>query len=533
MKYSIRTKIIALIIFSLILPAIILGGTSIFFTQKMTDNYVRENINLICEKKTAEINCIFTPLEQSVDYMSINALEEVTNLYNLTDQIYYDNYMDKMRSIMWNTSNNTEGAVAVYLRIDPVKFGGLAGLFMTRESINSEMRVTTPTDLFAYPEDDVEHVGWYYAPIKAGQPIWMLPYYNKNIDIYMISYIVPLFKGNETLGVLGMDINFNYITDQVKNIEIYDSGYAYITDSEGNIIYHPNIEYGEPFTLLEGWTNSSCKLQNGMVLNITVPIAEVNAERNKLVMAIIISTFILIIIFVITTIHITNRMIAPLQNLNKIANEISGGNYDVNFNFTRPKDEIGQLTNSFENTVNTLKEYNAYINGLAYRDSLTGVRNRTAYEHQISLLEDAINNGEDITFSIAVFDVNNLKYINDNFGHEKGDILINGASKMICRIFSHCAVFRIGGDEFTAIIREEDDTKIVQLFKSFEEEMEKTWADEAIEQRISVAYGYSKYDPNMDDGKADFAFKRADSLMYEKKKSLKERFNVAQKEGLI
>ena len=523
MKYSIRTKIIALILFSIILLAIILGGTSIFFTQKMAYSYAHNNINLTCEKKAAEINCIFTSLKQSVDYMSINALEEVSNPYNLVDKIYYETYMEKMRSIIWNTANNTDGAIAVYLRIDPLKYGSTAGLFMTRESIGSEMKAVTPTDLSIYSEEDVEHVGWYYEPIKAGEPIWMLPYYNKNIDVYMISYIVPLFKDSETLGVLGMDIKFNNITDQVKDIEIYDSGYAYISDSEGHVIYHPYVEYGESFTPLNGWTYSSCTLQNGMVLNITVPISEVNAARDKLIKFLIISTFLLMIFFIITAICVTNRMIAPLRNLNKIANEISGGNYDVDFNFDRPMDEIGQLTDSFENTVKTLKEYTTYINGLAYRDALTGIRNRTAYEHQISMLEESIHNGDDVAFALAVFDVNNLKYINDNLGHEKGDSLITEVCKMICRTFRHCAVFRIGGDEFIAIIKETDDAKVAETFKVFEEGMEKTWDNEAIERRISVAYGYSKYNPATDDGKVEPVFKRADSLMYEKKKEQKEK----------
>lgn len=64
-----------------------------------------------------------------------------------------------------------------------------------------------------YDPDDLEHVGWYYIPVKNGAPMWMDPYLNENINIYMISYIVPLFAEDGTsIGIVGMDIDFSEIT---------------------------------------------------------------------------------------------------------------------------------------------------------------------------------------------------------------------------------------------------------------------------------------------------------------------------------
>lgn len=61
-----------------------------------------------------------------------------------------------------------------------------------------------------YDESDVEHVGWYYLPVQAKKAIWMSPYMNENINIYMISYVVPLFAEDGTsIGIVGMDIDFH------------------------------------------------------------------------------------------------------------------------------------------------------------------------------------------------------------------------------------------------------------------------------------------------------------------------------------
>lgn len=521
MKYSIRTKLLILIMAALIVLAITLGGTSIFFAGQLTDDYARKYVSLLCDNKADEINAMFSSIEQSVNYMSINACEELSNPMNLTDEIYYESYIDKMRRLLWNTGSYNNDAIAVYLRLNPDICGPTSGIFMTRRQLDSEMEGQTPTDLSAYSPEDVEHVGWYYQPINVKRPVWMTPYYNQNIDVYMISYVVPMYKNDTTIGVLGMDINFNYITERVKHIKVYDSGYAYITGLNDRVIYHPTLKYGAEVPKQKGWKVFKCSLDNGMILNITVPISEINQARNGLMRNMLINSVLLVILFILITIFITNRMIAPLQKLNQIAIEISGGNYDVDFNFKRPNDEIGQLADSFANTVSTLKEYTAYINGLAYKDSLTGVRNRTAYDSQVEMLEAALEENKDLKFAIAVFDVNNLKKVNDSLGHEKGDELIREACKIICKIFSHSAVFRIGGDEFAAIIRDANYNDIDALFDNFKKNMEASTKNNEPEKRVSVAYGWSAYEADTDNGRVESVFKRADEIMYEKKKQMK------------
>ena len=57
---------------------------------------------------------------------------------------------------------------------------------------------------------------------------------------------------------------------------------------------------------------------------------------------------------------------------------------------------------------------------------------------------------------MGVFDCDNLKQINDQNGHDKGDIYIRAASQLICRVFAHSPVFRIGGDEFAVVLQNED-----------------------------------------------------------------------------
>jgi hypothetical protein len=70
----------------------------------------------------------------------------------------------------------------------------------------------------------------------------MEPYYNKNIDIYMTSYVVPLYKEEELIGIVGMDIDFSLIDDQVREIKAFDTGYAFLLSSEGDLYSHPLLD---------------------------------------------------------------------------------------------------------------------------------------------------------------------------------------------------------------------------------------------------------------------------------------------------
>ena len=85
-------------------------------------------------------------------------------------------------------------------------------------------------------------------------------------------------------------------------------------------------------------------------------------------------------------------------------------------------------------------------------DALTRVKNRTAYELAVAKYDHKIKNSTIDELGLAVFDINNLKMINDNLGHELGDEYIKNCCKLICTVFKHSPVFRIGGDEFVAIV---------------------------------------------------------------------------------
>ncbi len=155
----------------------------------------------------------------------------------------------------------------------------------------------------------------------------------------------------------------------------------------------------------------------------------------------------------------------------------------------------------------------------AIRDELTGVRNKNAFQDYESDLQKRVNAEEIDEFAIVMCDLNDLKKINDTRGHKAGDKYIKDSCKMICRVFTHSPVFRIGGDEFVAVLVGEDYENREELLEGLRKQVLENVKNDDI---IVVATGMADYDSETDSRVTD-VFERADKLMYENKRSLKNK----------
>ena len=161
------------------------------------------------------------------------------------------------------------------------------------------------------------------------------------------------------------------------------------------------------------------------------------------------------------------------------------------------------------------------LNKKVFVDALTSVRNKGAFSDYIDKMQTSLNEGEEFEFAIGIFDCNNLKTVNDRHGHDKGDIYLKTACRLICKIFDHSPVFRIGGDEFAVILRNGDFNNREELLRRFEErKKELSKAAENKWEEVDIASGIAVYDPEEDTAVID-TMRRADRLMYENKKSMK------------
>lgn len=158
-----------------------------------------------------------------------------------------------------------------------------------------------------------------------------------------------------------------------------------------------------------------------------------------------------------------------------------------------------------------------YFEKLAYSDLLTKGKNRTAYMKDMNFL---IENGSINQLCFLLFDVNNLKQINDTYGHIQGDAAIRNAYNCICEIFDRLGTcYRMGGDEFACIIKNTDKLDFDSLLADFNKKV--AAINQTTKYVFEIAVGYDLLTTKLDMDSLEKLYINADHKMYLNKKAMK------------
>ncbi len=350
-----------------------------------------------------------------------------------------------------------------------------------------------------------------------------------------------------------------YITDGIREKRESD-GFFYL----GAQVEHPLIEHrcmweawktGKKATGYDIYNNNYGKTyayytplvingQKTCVIGVEVEIANVNKAilNNSLrQMAYVGGTLILLVIALLF--YIYKRYIAKLEHIkanvkaytqnkdpsfaDNIGREATGDD-EISVLALQVSSMILELENYMKSLLETAKELRDTqqkadaMNELAMKDALTGIRNKTSYDQEVKKLEWKMGGDENLQFAIAMIDLNYLKRLNDTFGHDKGNIAIKKLCYIVCHIFEHSPVFRIGGDEFVVILLGEDFERRDTLCSIFNSKLEEIKENTDLEpwEKVSASIGIAVYDKSIDSN-VDNVFKRADKEMYQRKKEMK------------
>ena len=211
----------------------------------------------------------------------------------------------------------------------------------------------------------------------------------------------------------------------------------------------------------------------------------------------------------------TNLKVGTHDEIAELAESMKKMENDVN-------NRLKELTKMNKELIDSKKETKAMAI-LANKDGLTGVKNKGAYINEIERINADIAHGEKTEFGIAMIDLNYLKNTNDEFGHDAGDEALIKLTNLICETFKRSPVYRIGGDEFVAILRKNDYVNADKLIKKFNDGLVQAQVDANVpdSDKVSAAIGFARFDPNTDKS-VDDVFKRADKAMYNRKRDMKK-----------
>ncbi len=278
---------------------------------------------------------------------------------------------------------------------------------------------------------------------------------------------------------------------------------------------------------------------------VDVSMEDIASWRNRVLGILLGLQAVVIVLVIMFSITIVNRaLVKPINQLSQAAIDYRKDENVTNYSHfsklnIRTNDEIEDLSESMkkmeqdlnekiENLLHTTSELTASrqeaskMSEIAMKDALTGVHNKRAYDDAMRMLEESARNGDAERFGLAVIDLNGLKIINDTYGHEKGDISIKELCRIVCSVFAHSPVYRIGGDEFAVILKGHDLDNIETLMTQFNSALLTLSESADLEEweKVSASIGYAVYDSERDDT-PDETFRRADRAMYMRKQEMK------------
>ena len=511
---SIRTKILIIVISGLLILSFTIGGIALYATQSMLHRDARTIMNGEIESEAIKLNAMLRNIKMSIQIVSEAAVEQLDSAESLLRLEYQQEYTQVMEVLFNNAARNTKGMIAYYFRYNPDLNLPDVGFYYGLTTQNSELQKLPVTDL----SGDREGILWWNEPVKAETAVWISPHYHSDSDALMVSYVAPIYKDGTLIGVAGMDVQFSTFLNVVKGLAPYENGYACLISETGEELYHPykDAAIEEPD---EEIITATADLDNGMTLQLCAFYNDIQDQGNRMVLAMLLGSFLLMSIFVVVTVLVTTRIIAPLRRLALAAKSMEHDTEWIEGESDR-RDEIGVLCRVFNESNRQLQDYMSAVQAQAYRDSMTGLKNGTAYMEDVAMIERRMAE-ERPSFGVLLMDINNLKLVNDTYGHDNGNKMIIRVSKIIAGVFRRSTVYRIGGDEFVVILENEDYDEYESLIENFET----MCAEEILEIEnesvlLSVAHGMATYDEEMDSSYEN-VFHRADSLMYRKKREMK------------
>jgi sigma-B regulation protein RsbU (phosphoserine phosphatase) len=236
---------------------------------------------------------------------------------------------------------------------------------------------------------------WYRIPRQESKPSWSEPYYDLGGgDTLMCTYSVPFYynlrQGQKFMGVLTLDISLSSLGKIVSKIKVYESGFGVMISKNGVVIYAPdstlinrnvlefarerknktlekvvqkmmNGESGyESFSGIDGRTSEvyySPLAATGWSVGVIFPLEEVYASLLDLVKYLLAAFGIILVVVLLASILITNRLTSPVKKLVRLTHQIGHGDFTVEIPKVKRKDEIGVLANSFSVMLDHLRNY--------------------------------------------------------------------------------------------------------------------------------------------------------------------------------
>lgn len=545
--WSLQTKFILIITGITLLLTLFLGFLNLQTINNMSTTIARMSLNWQAQRAAEPLQNTLIDSSNILQTMA-HALEDTVPDPNALSDANFQNDLKQHMENQFNMMANLSSTIYGFFILFNPAVAGQDGFWYTW---NPEQK-----QYINHSQEDIKHfffdanLGHFFLSKALAQkkPFWQEPYVSPMDGVRKIAYVVPVYSQGKLIAVMGFSIRMQILIDKIEFTKFYSNSYASLFSDDGKIYYHPEYPGGSPNTSLKDLGMSpyaktlkdrdsndhlltySYKgepkkmafktLYNGMNLGVCAPESSLYAERTRAMLFMAFLIFVFGLIVAIIAALLANRIIIPLKAIDAAARRIGKGNYNQPVTIVR-NDELGELAKNMNRTMLKMKTMVQQLEALALKDTLTNVWNNTAYEQQVSEINQRIAARDPrLAFSVLMLDINGMKGVNDQFGHAMGNEMLRRTIKCICSIYTHSSIFRVGGDEFLVLVMGSDyQNRFTLLDQLTPYNQKRDYQQERPWEQLAFAVGMSDYHPETDTTYQEI-FLRADAAMYKNKKAV-------------
>lgn len=242
-----KKVILTTVIFIIVTVSTTTGFSLYYMFGKMKDNTDKFLLES-ARSYGLEINGFVIGIEKTVDALAKSIVSNIDR-NQIDNPVYYETLYPFLDNLANAFKNNTLNATSFYVRFDPELTHGTSGVFYVDTNQDGFLEKYPPTDITLYQKTDRERVAWFYEPLEAQKPIWTKPYYNANVQADMISYVSPLTIDNKTIGVIGIDVNFDRLREICKTQDGF--GQIILLDKDLSFLVHESYSMNETLRTID------------------------------------------------------------------------------------------------------------------------------------------------------------------------------------------------------------------------------------------------------------------------------------------
>ena len=281
--------------------------------------------------------------------------------------------------------------------------------------------------------------------------------------------------------------------------------------------------YGETQSIYSIIRNREGKSIGAVAIDLSLKDVEV-VKKSVVWIFVVVMIVTLLVTFAFSTI-VASYVIKPIRILSTAVKKVADGDLNTTIEINR-NDEFGELAEGFNNMIRTLHDdiYNiknaeAQLTYVAYRDPLTGLLNRKSlYDKFAETLAQSKRSHNDKAKGVLVLDFIDFKSVNESYGHHLGDQIIKQAAARIKSVIRETDyAFRLGGDEFAVILNtlaEDSDAALVS--EKIIAVLSAPFSENGCVIHLSVCVGIAIYPKDGED--LETLMKNVDTALYETKK---------------